>query len=246
MNAPYVLNTRVDPTSYIEATDQIANWAASGESRYVCVANVHMIMEAYDSPEFQAIVNQADLVTPDGMPLVWMLRRFGYPHQQRVYGPDLTIWIARKAAAAGIPVGLYGGAPDTLQDLKKSLEKKISGIQIDYAYSPAFRELTVEENKQIVSDINNSGIRILFVGLGCPRQERWMAAHIGHIHAVMLGVGAAFDFHAGKKAQSPAWIQKIGMEWFFRLITEPRRLWYRYLYNNPRFVFLAARQLLGR
>lgn len=243
MSSPYVIKTRVDPTSYEHAASQVVTWAHTGERRYVCAANVHMVMEAYDSAEFQRIVNAAALVTPDGMPLVWMLRRLGYPDQQRVYGPDLTLHVAHEAVKKGVPVGLYGSSPETIQAFQRFLETEYPGIQVQYAYSPPFRELTREEDAQVVRDINNSGARILFVGLGCPKQERWMAAHLNYLNLVMLGVGVAFDFHAGHKLQAPGWMQKIGLEWLFRLLTEPRRLWQRYLYNNPRFMILAAWQL---
>lgn len=241
---PKVIGTRIDPTSYVAAARQVVDWAQAGGARYVCAANVHMVMEAYDSAEFQGIVNAADLVTPDGMPLVWMLRRLGYPEQQRVYGPDLTLYVAREAAASAVPVGLYGSSPETLRDFQQFLAREFPGIQVKYAYSPPFRELTADEDARVVDEIASSGVRILFVGLGCPKQERWMAAHIHRLDVVMLGVGVAFDFHAGKKAQAPGWMQRIGLEWLFRLLTEPRRLWYRYLYHNPRFIFLAMLQLL--
>ena len=241
-----ILGVHVNPTSYVEAARQISTWAKAGESRYVCVANVHMVMEAYDSPDFKEIVNAADLITPDGMPLVWMLRRMGYPQQTRVYGPDLTLEVIAAAAAENIPVGFYGGALDVLEAMLRVLKSKCPGLQVPYAYSPPFRPLTAEEDAEVVNGINASGARILFVGLGCPKQERWMAEHGSKIQAVMLGVGAAFDFHAGSIRQAPRWMQKSGLEWLFRLIQEPRRLWRRYLYQNPRFVWFMIWQLLGR
>ncbi len=240
----YILGMRVDATSYARATEQILRWAEAGESRYVCVANVHMVMEAYDDPTFRAIVNAADLVTPDGMPLVWILRRMGIPEQKRVYGPTLTLWVAQEAARRGIPVGFYGGYPEAARGISENLQARFYGLQVTYCYSPPFRPLTPEEDEQVVQAINASGARILFVGLGCPKQERWMAAHRGRIQAVMLGVGAAFDFHAGRVRQAPSWLQQMGLEWLFRLIMEPRRLWRRYVRHNPRFVLLAGRQLL--
>ncbi|CAM3382781.1 WecB/TagA/CpsF family glycosyltransferase [Rhodothermus bifroesti] len=240
----YILGMRVDATSYAWATKQIIDWAEARESRYVCAANVHMVMEAYDSPDFRAIVNAADLVTPDGMPLVWTLRRMGIPKQERVYGPTLTLWVAQEAARCGIPVGFYGGHPEATQGISENLSRRFSGLQVSYCYSPPFRPLTPEEDKKVVEAINASGTRILFVGLGCPKQEYWMAAHKGQIQAVMVGVGAAFDFHAGRIRQAPFWLQQMGLEWFFRLLMEPRRLWRRYVRHNPRFVVLVGRQLL--
>jgi len=241
----YVLGMRVDATSYADTSQRVLEWATRGDSRYVCVANVHMTMESYDATNFRHIVNSADLVTPDGMPLVWMLRRLGVPDQGRVAGPELLPRICKVAAQKGIPVGFYGGTDATLAALKHRLLRRFPGLKVAYAYSPPFRPLTEKEDERVVQEINSSGARILFVGLGCPKQERWMAEHKGRVRAVMLGVGAAFDFHAGKVPQAPAWMQRMGLEWLFRLVMEPRRLWQRYAKHNPRFVVLALMQLLG-
>lgn len=241
----YILGMRVDATSYKDAVSRVLDWASARESRYVCVANVHMTMEAYDSLEFQRIVNSADLVTPDGMPLVWMLRKLGVSNQRRVYGPALMDRLCEIASREGVPVGLYGGRRETLDELKARLRAKYPNLNIVYAHSPPFRSLTAAEDERVVEEINASGARILFVGLGCPKQERWMAEHKGRIKAVMLGVGAAFDFHAGRVPQAPPWMQRMGLEWLFRLVMEPRRLWQRYAKHNPRFVVLALMQLLG-
>ena len=240
-----IIGARVDPTTYDAATAQIIEWSGASDSRYVCVANAHVIMEAHDSVQFRGILNDADLVTPDGMPLVWILRLKGHQIRNRVYGPTLMHRVIRVAAIQDIPVGLYGSTPQVLELLLSHLKSTTSGLRVPYAYSPPFRELTPAEDKELCLKINQSGIRILFVGLGCPRQERWMAAHRGRINVVMLGVGAAFDFLSGVKPQAPRWIQEIGLEWLFRLIHEPRRLWRRYLVQNPRFAALALRELLG-
>jgi N-acetylglucosaminyldiphosphoundecaprenol N-acetyl-beta-D-mannosaminyltransferase len=202
-----------------------------------------MVMEGHDLPAYQQVVNGADLVTPDGMPLVWALRRLGVPAQQRVYGPDLALAVAAAAADAGIPIGLYGGREDVLADLQASYRQRFPALRVVYAHSPPFRELSAAEDAAVVQEIRDSGARILFVGLGCPKQECWMAKHRGRVPAVMLGVGAAFDFHAGRVRQAPGWLQRAGLEWLFRLFMEPRRLWYRYLKHNPRFLWLLARQL---
>jgi len=240
----FILGMRVDATSYSMATQQVLDWARAGQSRCVCVANVHVVMEAHDDPAFRAYINAADLITPDGMPLVWMLRRLGVRDQQRVYGPELTLWVAKAATQAGLPIGLYGGSPQANDGLARSLQEHFPGLRIAYRYSPPFRPLSDKEDAQVVDAINTSGTRILLVGLGCPKQERWMAEHRGLIAAVMLGIGAAFDFHSGLKPQAPYWMQQAGLEWLFRLINEPRRLWRRYLYYNPRFVWLALLQLI--
>jgi len=240
-----VLGVRIDSTDYASATRQILDWAHEMESRYVCAANVHMVMEAYDSPMFQRIVNGADLVTPDGMPLVWMLRAKGRSGQGRVYGPTLMLQVLEAAVREGIPVGFYGGSWLVVTALSERMKARLAGLSVAFVHSPPFRSLTPEEDTQVVEQIRASGARILFVGLGCPKQERWMAEHRGRVPAVMLGVGAAFDVYAGLKRQAPGWIQAIGLEWLFRLFQEPGRLWRRYLYHNPRFVVLAIADLLG-
>lgn len=239
-----IIGARIDATSYQTATTLVLDWAHKHESRYVCAANVHMVMEAYDTQDFCEVVNQADLVTPDGMPLVWMLRLLGCKDQERVYGPDLMLWVAKNAAQKKIPVGFYGGSPDVLEALVYNLKARYSGLEVSFAYSPPFQSLKPEEDQKIVREIDASGARILFIGLGCPKQERWMMEHKDSLRVVMLGVGAAFDFHAGIKAQAPLWMQSWGLEWLFRLWVEPRRLWWRYFYHNPRFLILAFVQLI--
>lgn len=241
-----ILDTRVDATSYPEATARILGWARAGQSRYVCACNVHMVMEAHDRPDFRAVVNGADLVTPDGMPLVWALRRLGLPGQTRVYGPDLTLEVCRQAAAAGLPIGLYGSTPATLTALQASLRRQFPDLKIAYACAPPFGQPTPADDVATTQAINDSGTRILMVGLGCPKQERWVAAHRGRVAAVMLAVGAAFDFHAGTVKQAPRWMQAAGLEWVYRLFREPGRLGKRYLKHNPRFALLFLRQLLTR
>ncbi len=245
MKRTFILNLRVDEISYQSAVQQILDWASRRESRYICVANVHMVMEAYDDATFRQIVNSADLVTPDGMPLVWVMRWQGIRQQERVYGPLLTEYVLEAASKEGIPVGFYGGTAETLQKLKRNIQKRYPSLAIAYLHAPPFRPLTSQEDEEAVRSINDSGARILFIGLGCPKQERWMAMHKGRVQVVMMGVGAAFDFLAGVKPQAPRWMQRAGLEWLFRLLTEPRRLWRRYLYHNPRFVFLVLLQLLG-
>jgi N-acetylglucosaminyldiphosphoundecaprenol N-acetyl-beta-D-mannosaminyltransferase len=245
MTSRFILGARVDATSYSDATTRVLAWASAGESRYVCVSNVHVTMEAYDSAEFRAVVNGADLVTPDGVPLVWALRWLGLRDATRVYGPTLTLHVLERAAAAGIHVGFYGATPEVLTQMVEACRQKFAGLNVAYAHSPPFRQHTPEEDAAQVREINDSGARLLFVGLGCPKQERWMAAHKAQVNAVMLGVGAAFDFIAGVKPQAPRWMQHAGLEWLFRLATEPRRLWRRYLYHNPRFVLLFATQYLS-
>jgi N-acetylglucosaminyldiphosphoundecaprenol N-acetyl-beta-D-mannosaminyltransferase len=244
VEARRILGTRVDATSYAHAAQQVLRWARRGESRYVCVATVNNVIEARDDPAYGAVMEAADLVTPDGMPLVWGLRLLGVASATRVYGPDLTPVVCELATEQSVPVGFYGGAPDVLEDLTARLEQRFPGLKIACRASPPFRPLTPDEDRRMVEDLNRSGARVLFVGLGAPKQERWMAAHKQKVHAVMLGVGAAFDFLAGRKRQAPRVVQRLGLEWLHRLVHEPRRLWRRYLYRNPRFVILFIAQLL--
>lgn len=236
---------RVDGTSYTTASEQIVAWAKEQVARYVCVANVHMTMVAFDDDGFRRTVNSADLVTPDGMPLVWMLKRLGVAAATRVYGPTLTLHVCEAAARQNVPIGLYGGTPASLAAMQQVMAERYPSLRIAYAYAPPFRPLTQAEDDAVVKEILTSGTRVLFVGLGCPKQERWMAQHVERLPLVQLGVGAAFDFHSGRVRQAPAWLQDRGLEWAFRLAMEPRRLWRRYLYTNPRFVLNAGLQLLG-
>ena len=201
------------------------------------------VIEAHDNPAYQRVMEHADLVTPDGMPLVWGLGLLGVRGATRVYGPDLTPILCQRAAAAGIPVGFYGSTPEVLADLTTNLARQYPDLQVVYTYSPPFRPQTPEEDAAVRERIDQSGVRLLFVGLGTPKQELWMAANTGPVQTVMVGVGAAFDFIAGRKRQAPNLMQRLGLEWLFRLVNEPRRLWRRYLYRNPRFVVLFAAQL---
>jgi len=243
-----LLGTRVHATDYAACGRLVRHWAQSAETRVCCLANVHLIMEAWDDPGYRAVINGADLVAPDGMPLVWLLRGRGHALFDRVYGPALMQRVLAEAAAHALPVGFLGSKPAVLSALLHRLSLTYPELDVAFYHSPPFRPLNPEEDRTLVAKINASGCRILFVGLGCPKQERWMAAHaLGSEHAVrcvMLGVGAAFDFIAGSLPQAPAWIQRRGLEWLFRLACEPRRLWWRYLKHNPRFFVLALHEFV--
>lgn len=243
MHHTHILEMKVSHTDYTHAAATILNWARQRESRYVCVASVNNIMEAYDSPTFLTIMNNADLVTPDGMPVVWAMRLLGNTKATRVYGPDLTEVLLDRAAAYNISVGFYGGAPHVLERLVGVVRQRHPGLSVSYAYSPPFREPSPQEDHEIVKEINTSSVQILFIGLNTPKQDHWMAAHKGRVGPVMVGVGAAFDFLSGSKAQAPRWMMKLGLEWCFRLITEPRRLWKRYFKHNPRYIVYVASQI---
>ena len=244
LESRYIVGMRVDGTSYDDAARRVVEWAKRGESRYVCVASVNNVMHARDDERYREIMNAADLVTPDGMPLVWGLRSLGVREATRVYGPSLTPKVCELAGREGIPVAFYGGTPDVLERLHANLLRDYPALNIVYSWPPPFRELSAQEHEEVTRAIAASGARIVFVGLGTPKQEQWMVSRRGSLDAVMLGVGAAFDFIAGHKKQAPQWMQDRGLEWLFRLVSEPKRLWKRYLYSNPRFVALFGAQLL--
>lgn len=240
-----ILTIPVGNTNYTDAAGKIINAAVKRESRYVCVSNVHMCMEAFDDEAFSEVVNGADLVVPDGVPLVWGMKGLGLQGATQVRGSDLLLKICKQAELRGIPIGLYGGTPDSLKDFTLFLNKKFPLLLIPFCCSPPFRPLTKQEDEEYIKSINSSRAQIVFVGIGCPKQERWMAGHKGKVHAVMIGVGAAFDFFSGRKKHAPYWMQRNGLEWLFRLCNDPRRLWRRYLTHNPRFMFYFGRQLLS-
>ena len=240
-----LLGMRVDATRYAETADAIALMARKGAGGFIAVASVHNAVQALDDPEFRRVMNSADRVTPDGMPIVWALRWLGASDAQRVYGPSLTGVVCARAQAQEIPVAFLGGEPAVLDDLVHRLHARYPRLHIAFAHSPPFRALSESEEGELLAEIEGSGARILFVGLGCPKQERWMAAHRDSLSCVMVGVGAAFDFLAGHKRQAPDWLQRHGLEWLFRLVCEPRRLWRRYLLGNPRFVYHFARERLA-
>jgi N-acetylglucosaminyldiphosphoundecaprenol N-acetyl-beta-D-mannosaminyltransferase len=239
-----ILKTRVDATSYGDACDRIQSWAETRQSCYVVAANVHVVMTAYRNRAYGAVVHQADLVTPDGMPLVWGLRLLGIQHQTRVYGPDLMLAWCQRAAELGLPIYLYGGTETTLLKLTAYLQQRFPTLPIAGAYAPPFRPLTRVEELADVERIHQSGARVVFVGLGCPKQEAWMHRQRGQLEAVMVGVGAAFSFFSGEVAQAPRWMMRLGLEWLYRFSQEPGRLWQRYLLNNPQFLLLFGWQIL--
>jgi N-acetylglucosaminyldiphosphoundecaprenol N-acetyl-beta-D-mannosaminyltransferase len=241
-----ILGVKVAASSYEEAAEKSVAWAKRGDSRAVFFANVHVLMEAFDDPTFRAELNAADMVNPDGMPLVWALRAMGERDASRVYGPDATEILLRVAQDSGVPVAFYGGSEGTLTTLVAEVRRRCPQLEIVFTMSPPFRPLDAAEDEEVVKRISDSGARMLFVGLGCPKQERWIIDHRGRIPAVMLGVGAAFDFLAGSKSQAPRWMMRNGLEWVFRFASEPRRLASRYLKHNPRFVVLFLHQLMKR
>jgi N-acetylglucosaminyldiphosphoundecaprenol N-acetyl-beta-D-mannosaminyltransferase len=242
-----ILGVGVSLIDMSSALSEIERWIASRESHYICVTGVHGVMESYRDPALRAIHNAAGLVTPDGMPLVWLSRLKGFRHVQRVYGPDLMLALCERSRAAGYRHFLYGGTQETLDALQARLHRRFDGLEIVGRLAPPFRTLSAAEDEEIVARIRSAAPDVVWVGLSTPKQERWMAEHIDRLGVpVLAGVGAAFDFHAGVKPQAPRWMRNNGLEWFFRLATEPRRLWRRYLINNPTFVYLVLLQAAGR
>ena len=232
-----VLGVGISAVDIAMACDEITRWIEARERHYVCVTGVHGVMESQRDPELLAIHNASGLTTPDGMPMVWAGRRVGANCMSRVYGPDLMLSVLERAAARGWKSFLYGGKDGVPELLAARLMARFPTLKIAGMHSPPFRPLTPTEDEAIVSRINASGADLVWVGLSTPKQERWMAAHVGRLEApALLGVGAAFDIHAGLVPQAPPWMQERGLEWFYRLTKEPRRLWKRYLRNNPAFV----------
>ncbi len=225
----------------------ITQWLDRREPNFVIAMPVHCIMDCRRDERLRAIYNRAGLVTPDGMPLVWLSNLLGYQQVRRVYGPDLMLEVCGRSVAKGWKHYLYGAGPGTPERLAHRLAQRFPGIQIVGTHSPPFRPLTPAEDNRIIEEIDRSEADIVWVGLGAAKEEFWMAEHLGKLRApVLIGVGAAFDFHSGNKRQAPRWMMKAGLEWFFRLLTEPRRLAPRYLKDNPLFLALIIRQMLGK
>jgi N-acetylglucosaminyldiphosphoundecaprenol N-acetyl-beta-D-mannosaminyltransferase len=241
-----VLGIPLALTDYERTLDWIDHTVASGTRGYVCVAAVHTVMESQEDPELRSAVLASSLTVPDGQPLVWAMNALGHDLSSRVYGPDLMDKACARAAKSGLRFYLYGGRNQgALVQLALNLRRRHPGLRIVGGYSPPYRELTDDERRAIAHEIDSSGADVVWVGIGVPKQEKWMAAMRPLLQTpVLIGVGAAFDFHAGLVPQAPAWMQAAGLEWAYRLAHEPRRLWRRYLRYNPLFVAGFARQYL--
>ena len=213
---------------------------------YICVTGVHGVSEAQTDPAFRSILNHSFLNTPDGMPMVWMGKIQGFGDMGRVYGPDLMLRISELSQKRGFTHFFYGGGPGVAEELKQKLESRFPGIRIVGVYTPPFRPLTEAEEADLTRMVSQLKPDMIWVGLSTPKQEKFMAGHWERLEATLFfGVGAAFDFHAGRVRQAPRWMQRSGLEWLFRLCSEPRRLWKRYFKNNPLFILRAAAQLSG-
>ena len=241
-----VLGAPIDVVYWGGAVATLLGWAAARESRYVCACNVHSVVTAQRDERLADAVRSADMVVPDGAPVAWLMRKSGVRAQQRVSGPDLMWRYFAAASVYGESVFLYGGSVETLERLRARMASAFSGLRVVGMHSPPFRLLTPEEDQAVVDMINASGATTVWVSLGCPKQELWMAEHCGRVRAVLIGVGAAFAFHAGTARRAPRWMQRVSLEWLHRLISEPRRLWRRYLSTNTVFMLAALRQLLKR
>ncbi|MCB0164766.1 MAG: WecB/TagA/CpsF family glycosyltransferase [Anaerolineae bacterium] len=229
-----------------QTLDQISTWIEQGARQYVSICTVHTIMECRQSEPVRRVVNQAGLATPDGMPLVWLGRLKSNLEVTRVYGPDLMLALCELSARYGYRQYFYGGREGVAELLAERLRTRFPDLQIAGTYCPPYRPLTYQEDACVIDQINQAAPDVIWVGLGAPKQDLWMAAHRDRLTApVLIGVGAAFDFHTGRIPQAPKWMQRSGLEWFFRLLHEPRRLWYRYLVYNPLFILLTLVQSLG-
>ncbi len=239
-----ILGTPVTALAFDAQIRKILEWASNYESKVVCVANVHMLMEAHWNLEFSSVLKNADIVTPDGMPLVWMMKLMGVREQNRVAGMDILLALCKAAPEQNISVFFLGSETTILQKMRSKLESEFPNLQIADMVSLPFRPLTMAEDEAIVQRIHKSQAKLVLVSLGCPKQEYWMHNHKDKIQAVMIGLGGVFPVLAGVHKRAPQWIQNSGLEWLYRLVQEPRRLWKRYTYTIPPFIWLCVKQLL--
>jgi len=242
-----IFGVRIDATGHaLSAAAKVADAAAARQSGTVCVSNVDMLTRAVRDPGLRQVMHDARMVVTDGMPLVWVLRSLmGMPWAQRVYGPQLMHDVCKLAAQRGLKVFLYGGSTHELTVLQQRLKAELPSLQIVGAVSPPMLPERPPRDPGIEAEIRASGAHLVFVGLGCPKQEFWMAQHAAHLPAISLGVGLAFAQLAGLKARAPVWMQQTGLEWLFRLVQEPRRLWRRYLVGNSLFIWYLLKQMTG-
>lgn len=239
-----IINTSISIGTYQNFLDTILLLSKKQESSYICIANVHMIIEGYKDPDFQQVINQANLITPDGMPLSKAIKWFYKVDQERVAGMDLMPDLIKISAEQNLSIYLYGSTDLILKKIINNASYNFPNIKICGTYSPPFRELTLKEKEDIIDQINQAKPNFVFVALGCPKQEKWIAEHKGKIHSCMIGLGGAFEVYAGVKERAPVWMQKTSLEWLYRLIQDPKRLFKRYLNTNSLFVILFIKQWL--
>lgn len=242
-----ILGVPVTAISMVQAVQEVSSWIKGSQRRYLVVCPVYNLMLCREDNRYRETVIAADLIVPDGMPLVWVCHLLGYPEVNRVYGPDLMLALSEYGLDRGYRHYYYGGSQQALDMLESNLKQRFAGLNVVGSYAPPFRLLTLEEDEAAVQAINAAAPDIVWVGLGTPLQDFWMFAHRSRLRApVLIGVGAAFNIHAGLLPQAPRWMQRIGLEWFFRLMVEPRRLWRRYLWYNPAFLYHVVRELWSR
>ncbi len=241
-----VLGTAIANASYEQVIGQIKEWRECGSSHYIGVVSVHSVVTARWREGHRRALEEASLNTADGVPIVWAQKLLGYGKATRVAGCSLMPMVLERAEAEGWRVAFYGGSPERLRELVVRMRRRYPGLAITDAISPPFRELSVEEDREVVDRLNAGRPDIVFVGLGCPKQERWMLEHRGRVRGILIGVGAAFDLHAGVVPPTPPVLQRAGLEWLFRLCCEPRRLFWRYATTNPAYVVMILWQLIKR
>lgn len=240
-----ILGVRISAITYKDALRETERWIVERKRSYVCVAATHLVMECQKDERLRQGVNRAGLVTPDGMPLVWLSHVSGYKNVERVYGPSLMLKTCRLAEKNGYKVFLLGGSSGQSGQLRQELKKKLPGLRVAGNHDTPARPIPEKDNAVIVKKINQSGAQVVFVGMGCPTQELWMIHNRKHLVApVLIGVGAAFDFFTAKTPQAPPWMQNRGFEWLFRFLQEPRRLAHRYVILNTKFMFFVIKQLI--
>ncbi len=244
MHKQPLISINISLGKYQEFVDNILSLGKGHTSSYVCVSNVHVCIEAYRSKEFSEVVNEADIVTPDGMPLVKGLKWLYGLQQDKVSGPDLMPSLLKAMETQGLKPFFYGSTPKVLEKLNVWCAENFPRLTIAGSVSPPFRKLSEEEIEQDVQLINQSGVHVVFVALGCPKQERWMASMKGRVHAVMIGVGGAFPMLVGEEKRAPLWMQKNMLEWLYRLIQDPKRLFKRYMVTNSYYIFLLTKEKL--
>jgi len=236
--------TPVSGLAFDAQIDLMIDWASKSLSKMICVANVHMLVEAWQNSHFADVLKNADLVTPDGMPLVWMMKMLGHKQAERVAGMDIFQAVCKQAEANQISIFLLGSETHVLEKMSQRLQTEFPNLKIAGTESPPFRPLSNTADMDMVQTVNDSGAKILFVALGCPKQELWMAQHRDKIQAVMIGVGGVFPVYAGVLKETPRFMQVSGLEWLFRLSQEPRRLWKRYATTIPIFIWLMIKQII--
>jgi N-acetylglucosaminyldiphosphoundecaprenol N-acetyl-beta-D-mannosaminyltransferase len=236
-----LLELKISLGNYRDVVGKLVQLGQSRQTSYVCVANVHMLVEGNQDTNFASLVNLADMVTPDGMPLVWGIKLLYGINQDRVAGMDLLPELLRASENEELTVFFYGGTESMLQLTDQYLATHFPGLEKKHFFSPPFRPLTEIEEEEIVHQINSSGANFVFVALGCPKQEKWMASMKGRIHACMIGIGGALPVMIGMQKRAPKWMQKTGLEWLYRLLQEPQRLFKRYAVTNSMFIWLLLK-----